>query len=300
MDGLNKDIPEIGWHDVTCEEYLNWDLCSQSRLGAMRRSPKHCYDEIVARKESTPAQGLGTIIHTAILEPELYDLKYAVLPDVDKRFKENKEIIAKFKAENLGKIWIDHEENETALKIRDAAIKNSQLQLLLKAGKGWIERSGVFRHMSSGVMCKFRPDLIVPDGFSLDLKSTRDARASSFSKTILNYGYDRQGAFYHEGCKALGVPLKYHIIVAVETDLTPGIKIYQLGHASMERGIRELEFSMQQYQLCMQTGFWPCYPEDIEEIDVPSWALTPSYSDEESDLGEIIEETLMEMGHESF
>jgi hypothetical protein len=61
--------------------------------------------------------------------------------------------------------------------------------------------------------------------------------------------------------------------ICVETDEPFAVAVYQLGTASIKAGMRQMDEALERYKRCLETGRYPGYPELIQSIDVPRWAL---------------------------
>ena len=69
---------------LTNEAYHALKAVSPSQIKVLGRSPLHYFDQFLAedreKREPTPAMLMGTALHTAVLEPELWDSTIAVPP----------------------------------------------------------------------------------------------------------------------------------------------------------------------------------------------------------------------------
>ena len=92
-------------------DYYQIDAISASGLKAMKKSPAHYRAMVDEPYETTPGQILGSATHCAILEPELFDTRYTVMPDgLDLRSKAGKEAYALIQAagkERLSQVQMD-------------------------------------------------------------------------------------------------------------------------------------------------------------------------------------------------
>jgi hypothetical protein len=79
-DGLEIAMKplDIGWHEgVDDSIYHAQPFCSNSRLNVLHaQSPKHVQHEILNPSDSTPAQVIGSALHTAVLQPHLFEEKF--------------------------------------------------------------------------------------------------------------------------------------------------------------------------------------------------------------------------------
>jgi hypothetical protein len=250
-----------------------------SRLLKVLRSPEHYKDSIENPMEPTAAMAFGTAVHAAVLEPELFDSQFGVMPKFDRRTKEGKEAAAKFESENLGKTMIT-EDDLNAI----ATIKNSIAQHIGAATKlknGAAELSGFWTDVDSGVNCKIRPDWLIQDENGnvigiLDVKTTKDASLDGFSKAIANFGYDVQAAWYQEGAKQiLGKELPFYFL-CVETSAPYNVALYKSSSELIEVGRKKMRAGLEIFKWCTDTKQWPGYQPtgEEEEISLPRWSVT--------------------------
>lgn len=266
--------PEPGIYEgVPFETYLAWDAASNSRLVEMERSPAHCRAKIDAPRKSTPAQELGTALHFAILEPELFASRYAVAPVCDRRYKEGKQVWADFVAANPGKCHLDNEDWETCQAVADAVRKHPDAGLILRATDKR-EVSGVWDDPATGLRCKLRMDLPCQAlGILADLKSTEDASPAAFARSIVNFNYHCQGAHYLGGAAALDWIFEQFCVIAFEKSKPYGVMVYRLEDEALEIGERKLRPFIEQYAACKRSGIWPGYPTGVKDITLPDWEL---------------------------
>ena len=76
----------------TMQEYLRHPAVSASRIKEVLRSPAHYQASLAAEPDSneTPAKRMGTLIHSAVLEPRRFLDNFMIAPDVDRRTKDGK------------------------------------------------------------------------------------------------------------------------------------------------------------------------------------------------------------------
>ncbi|AUD05343.1 PD-(D/E)XK nuclease-like domain-containing protein [Spirosoma pollinicola] len=69
----------------------------------------------------------------------------------------------------------------------------------------------------TGLPCKSQLDLLHPsDELIADVKTTSASNRAEFLENCLRYEYDRQAAFYVDGCQALGHPIYRFILFGVQ------------------------------------------------------------------------------------
>lgn len=277
--------------DISNEDYHAGEGISKSGLDLIHRSPAHYMAAKLAPREETPALVLGTAVHAAVLEPDRFLAEYVATPAFDRRTKAGREVFAEFQVENAGKTLIAQEQYETALAIRDAVYAHPVAKRLLVGGRA--EQSAYWEQeiaYSNPMLCKCRPDYLRPDGLIVDLKTTEDARADHFLRSVVNYRYYVQQAWYQRGlslaCRGAStedgvMPTEAlylseegenaFIFLAVEKQPPYGIGVYLLPPELAEQGRIEMEQDLALYASCMRSGTWPGYAESVQVLDMPKW-----------------------------
>jgi hypothetical protein len=245
---------------ITNRDYHSRPGISNSGLGYFKRSPAH-YRAYKAGLlgDSTEAMKFGTMIHTAILEPELFDSQYVVGPDVAR----NTKIWKEFVVAHPGKEIIKPDEHETCLKVAGSVMANPTLSHIIRNSTR--EMSGFWRDPATDIECRFRPDAILVSEYSVDMfdiKTTRDASKDKFYWSCMEYGYFRQAAFYMDGYEAItGDRVDSFTLIAVE-DKPPYIcQAYVLAPEDIARGRIEYSDLLFRYEECLRTNVWPGYSD---------------------------------------
>ena len=262
---------------MPAEQYHATPAIGHSSLVKLMRSPAHYRNYKDTPHEPTPTMAFGTALHTAVLEPELFPTIYVACEKFDRRTKVGKEAALEWEAKNQGMIGLEPSQMES--------IKN--IQLAVKAhvaanqylARGYAELSVFWVDQDTGIACKSRPDFLVLDENGevdsiLDLKTSQDAGQAAFAKSIANYGYDLQAAFYSDPFSAaLGKEIPFRFL-AVESEAPNAAAVYRTGPATLELGRKKYRGALQLLDWCQQHDAWPSYqPYGTEEvIEVPHWA----------------------------
>lgn len=145
------------------EAYHALQAVSPSQLKELGRSPLHYYDRFLApnreKKKPTPEMIKGTALHTAVLEPQLWDSTVAIPPHgFDRRTKTGRELAAAFEAESAGKLVLSPEDAEDVRRMADAVRRHPAARFLLEL-PGRREASYTWQDPQTGLDCKTRPGL---------------------------------------------------------------------------------------------------------------------------------------------
>ena len=266
-------MPQLTYHpDLSNADYHQLAAVSPSRIKLLARSPLHFYDAYLAPDrvipEPTPAMMRGTALHTAVLEPELWDATVAVPPhQFDRRTKAGRELAAEFERENAGRIILSPDDADEVRRMADAVRRHPAARFLLEL-PGRCEASYTWRDPATGVECKTRPDWHSADNrLVVDLKSTKDASRGEFAKSISNYDYHVQAA-WNQG--ALGA--EQFLTIAVESTRPYAVAVYPASNDMIAAGQRRIDAALNLLAECFASGIWPGYGDMIQEpIDLPSW-----------------------------
>ena len=264
---------ELTHHEgLSNEAYHSLKAVSPSQIKVLGRSPLHYFDRFLAedreRPEPTAAMLLGTALHTAVLEPELWDSTIAVPPQTfDRRTKVGKELAAAFDAESAGKIVLAPDDADQVRRMADAVRKHPAAGFLLEL-PGRREASYTWEDPQTGLQCKTRPDWHSLDGrLVVDVKTTRDASRAEFAKSIANLDYHVQAAWNRA---AIGA--EQFLTIAVESTRPFAVAVYPASEAMIAAGDRRIEAAMAQLAQCWASGEWPGYGDIIAEpIELPGW-----------------------------
>lgn len=260
--------------DMPSDDYHAYPAWNKSSLDLIARSPAHY--KFSAPRESSRAMEIGSAVHAAVLEPEVFKRDYVLLQDViDRRSSVYKEAV---KVHGSALVLTGSE----AVMIE--CIRETVQHAIIK--RPGIAEISVFATCSeTGLLIKCRFDYLTLGGAAIDLKTTQDARPVEFSKSVYNYRYHVQDAFYrHVYQCATGKELNSFNFLAVEKEAPYFSAVYELDQDAQEVGkyyaMRDLKTASE----CERSGHWPMPSVKDEPLQLPSWA----YSQYESDIEESI------------
>ena len=274
LPSIIKDMPN--------EVYHAHESISKSGLDLILRSPAHY--RFRERSEPTRAMQLGTASHTAILEPARFTNEYALLKEVkDRRASEYKQAVETHGAERV----LVAGEADAVVGMQESVLSNKLVMSWLCHG-GQAELSVFALDPETGVTVRIRPDFLTPGGSILDLKTTTDARPDAFSKSILNYNYHMQAAFYMDVYKwATGESADSFRFIAVEKDLPHATMMYRLDDTALSEGRKLYRQALNTYADCLERDEWQDYDCGVDEvIGLPDWEIRRIENELEVSLGE--------------
>jgi hypothetical protein len=261
------------YHDISFDDYRAIDAVNCSFLKTvLNRSPLHAQQEKDNPKEPTAALRQGSILHGFTFERGEFENVYAIAPEVNKRTNAGKEELAKFAEDNLGKQIISQAEFDMAKIQYDNLLNHEGAKVYLQEGKP--EVTIIWLDKLSGLLCKARIDYLHEwQAVIADLKTTQDASIMGFSKSILNFGYEIQAAFYVDGYTALTGDEPSFVLIPIEKQPPYAAACYEVGHRSITKGRSMYQEAMAIVKRCKESGIWESYSQKVEHIEIPSWAL---------------------------
>ena len=244
--------------------------------------------------EESPDMRFGRAYHDRVLLPELFAARYVGEPanapgkptDVMRNAKnpsassiERVRFWDEWNAENAGKIILSADEFARIEAMHAALMAHPMAAELFAEGDSevtlrWIDPA-------TGLRCKARADRWNRRRrFMADLKSTIDASARAFGRSVVRYGYDVTHAHYTEGARECGEPIEHYYIVAQEKRKPYLCAVYELNAAAEARGYEIRERGMATIAECLASNTWPGYPAGVQELELPGWAIA-----EEMEIG---------------
>lgn len=266
---------------ISNADYHGGPGLSVSVLKAMQRSPLHCWAEYLdpdrPPREETKALQLGTAIHAAVLEPDVFAARYVVAPQVDRRTKDGKTRWEEFvSSQPADAVVLSADDFDTVQAVAGQVRQNPMAQVLLSSGEA--EQSVYWEDAETGVLCRCRPDWL-SRSVCVDVKSTDDASPSAFQRSIMKFGYHIQAAWYLDGLRAVGEKRGAFVFMAVEKSRPHAVGLYYADDDMLAVGRKEYRRLLAQYAECKRTGVWPGYGSTIEPISLPLWMLAKAAND---------------------
>ena len=240
-------------------EYIN-----KSLLDLVHKSPAHYKAYIEGEKrEPTSAMNFGSLVHSVVFSQD----NYAILPECDRRTKEGKLIYDSFLAESEGKeIFTSLKDYEQAVNIKNAVFAHPKAAILLEQGQAELPVFGKIE----GLDAKCKVDFLnTKYNVCVDLKTTTNSAPDEFSKSVYNYRYHVQAAFYMDLTKA-----ERFIFIAVEKEAPFNVELYELDAETIERGRQDYLKDIETLKKCNESGIYHGYTTDnkIHIISLPNWA----------------------------
>ena len=262
--------------DLSFEDYQLLAPLNNSLLNFMARSPAHFKQERDNPTErKTDALRFGTLAHCGVLEEDSIFERYERIPPFEKQIdsknpratKRYKEQLAEFKDTISPKIAVTIDEFDRMLGVVRSVKQHANVFI-----DGRAESVLIWREEETGIWCKARLDYLRwhrDTGTIYDFKTSRDCR--DFGRSIANYGYDRQAAFYLRGCQTLGLDVRSFWFVVAETEAPFGVMAAQLDPVTLADGDQQVRQLLLKVNECEAKQDWPSY-EPPGSWKKPAWA----------------------------
>lgn len=271
VPGVFADMPNDTYHAIDC-------LSSSGAKTIVNRSLAHYRYERENPREPTDAMRLGTVTHTAILEPDKLDALVLIRPDeIDARTKDGKAALAALNAQAAAekRMLVKQSDYDRVLRMRDAVHRHPGAQRLLAGAQR--EVSYFWNDASTQAPLKCRPDILQRFGDDLglsDIKTCSDASPAGFGRQIAAFDYHLSASFYFSGMEHVEhrTPL-FFAFIAVESEAPHGVGVYTLTPDALLAGARKANRAIVAYAEARRTGYWRSYSTLIEPAQLPAWAL---------------------------
>lgn len=282
----------LGLVDVPMELYHAGPGVSSSGLKEILKSPAHYQAYKAEPQTDTAALRFGRLVHTRLLEPELFKTTVVVrrekpqeparpehLAAVTRRSKEGKAALDEWEAswrpdylaavaawekETEGKEAISPAEAETLEAIAEAASRNKLASTIF--GKGDAEVSCYWIDEETGVLCKARADFM-RDGVIFDVKTCFDGSPKGFQAAVQKYQYHLSAAFYSDGFQTV-TPVKNFAWVAVEKNPPYCFAFYAADQETLNTGRADYRRALATYAECERSGTWPGYEQAFLNVSL--------------------------------
>jgi len=254
--------------NLSSKDYHSIPAISNSYLSRLNKCPAAAK----VKQEDSAAFAFGRAVHCYVLEgEEVFNTLFCIAPDCDKRTKEGKATLASFQEENADKEVISASDMAKLVEMKEAVFQHPYAAWLLSSGKA---ETSVF--WQQGVtQCKCRPDWIPShyEGIIVDLKTTGDADEYAFGRSVQNFSYARQAAFYLDGLTAAsGEDYQSFVFIALEKEAPYRVEVYELDEEYINYGRAEYQRLIELDKNCKETGSYPNRKtDDLVTIRKPSY-----------------------------
>jgi exodeoxyribonuclease VIII len=258
-------------------DYHRHSAVSKSHLDQVAKSPLHYWarylDPNRVAPEPTPAMAIGSAVHTHVLELDQWDARYVTAPEgINRRTNAGKAEWETFETAATGRTVLSRTDAELVMRMGHSVFKHPAAAMLL-AMPGKAETTHMWIDEATGLQCKCRPDWLTDDGsLIVDLKTTEDASPSGFQKSVANWRYHVQAAWYLSGvAEATGTCPDQFIFIVVEKKPPYAVAVYAADAEMIGLGAKQAVRDLDTLATCKAANAWPGYSDQIETISLPPW-----------------------------
>lgn len=277
---MTGTITEPGVYQLTDEQYHTDPVKggSLSSTGARRLLPPSCPAKFRHwRDHDQPHKRSWDIGHAAHLYVLGSGPELAVIDAENWRTKAAQQ--ARDEAYAAGLVPLLTHEHTMVVDMAEAIRRHPVASLLFDPTRGRAEQTLVWRDTRTGVWCRARLDwlpgrlpgqrLIIPD-YKTAVSGDLDALARSMNQ----FGYHQQDAWYQAGCKALGLADNdtAFVFVCQEKDTPYLVTIVEMDATAHRIGSIRNRRALDLYARCVAEDRWPAYSDEIELLSLPRCA----------------------------
>ncbi|EMD0689785.1 PD-(D/E)XK nuclease-like domain-containing protein, partial [Salmonella enterica] len=198
------DIQPGIYYDIPNEAYHAGPGVSKSQLDDIADTPAIYLwrKNAPVDTEKTKSLDTGTAFHCRVLEPEEFSKRFIIAPEFNRRTSAGKEEEKTFLEEcaRTGRTVLTAEEGRK-IELMYQSVMSLPLGQWLVESAGYAESSVYWEDPETGILCRCRPDKIIPDfHWIMDVKTTADIQR--FRTAYYDYRYHVQDAFYSDGYRA--------------------------------------------------------------------------------------------------
>ena len=259
---------------LSLEDYKKLDGVNKSTLDLVNKAPaliewmQNCPEDTT--KEN--AGIFGNAFHTLVLEPEMFESRYIVAPNVDRRTTSGKKEYAEFIEMSKGLIVLSQDDMHKLKLMQGSVMAHPESSRLIELS----EKEVTFHCDRNGYFTKSRHDLtIIKSRVSCDLKTIDPGNKSfedAWGEAVEKRRYDVQAAHYGEDFKhEFKEDLREFYFIVVSKSLSLGryeCRVMKLNDEHKDQGKIDRDKDLKRYLDCLKSGKFP----GIETTVSPAYA----------------------------
>ena len=171
----------------------------------------------------------------------------------------------------VGDVLLTPDEFATVQAMADKLSEHATAMRLLSEGKPEVS---AYADSPEGVRMRCRFDWL-GEGYAADYKSCADASPEGFARSVANFGYDAQDAWYRTVAELLGQPLDAFCFIAQEKEPPYVVEVYELDAAFLARGRERGHRARRIFAECTSSGDWSrgYTGQPYSTLYAPAWAM---------------------------
>ncbi len=265
--------------DLPFAEYQDIDAINISGLKPFLRSVAHGAYGLAKPKRATPAMEIGKAVHCLMLDGDAaFESTYAfggpVNPKTGETYGRNSKAFQEWLDGQGGVQYLSPEELAQVLAIRKALEDHGFAAELIREAGSMRELTIVWDEPmpdAEPVRCKARIDFLHPSVGILDLKTCDDCRFAQFSKSLGNYDYHMQAAWYCLAARRAGLmDTDDYGWIAVESEAPHEVACWCVTDSMIDQGFAEAMQALHIYAGWLRAGkVLPPSADRFQPIDLP-------------------------------
>jgi hypothetical protein len=274
---LHQEGKLCGVYNLSNKDYHASPGLSRSALCDIGVSPKYYKHRLSKAGELKEALIFGSAYHCKLLQDEPFDSLFYITKTQPREPK----------LDDQGRMPLSEKNLETIESMRESFYESELNRRVLN---GHRELSFFWTDPASGVLCKCKPDILLPNGVLVDLKTASSINDASVKYSIRDYGYDVQGSFQIDGInlaleqsgKDIGLKMQCHsFVLAFQEKAAPfDTNIIRLGPEAIMCGEALYKDYINIYANCLRSKQWPGMTGNkIREIDHDPWYVNKIMED---------------------
>lgn len=259
---------------VITDYFADTTHISRSMLEDFIVSPALYHGRYIAKtipgREESDAMRFGSAVHSLVLGgPAVVHA-----PKCDRRTKDGKQLWAEFEAESVGCIILDRDDYHAARRCEES-VKAHSIASEILSGVRLHEEVATDVHEASGLRIKSKLDGAGSwnqELFIADLKTAGKPWPEIWPKTLPNYGYHRQAAFYR-----MFAPRAKWFWIVVGNEPPHETFVYEPDQATLDVGREEVDSALVRLADCIRADRWE-HPQSglMNRASLPAWYLSRS------------------------
>lgn len=264
---------------ITAEEYHKLPGVSNSRLSVYMEDFREYYHQFVSglyEEEQKDHFDFGTAVHDISL---LGINNIQIIPSevLTKDGKRSGNAWKDFKADNEGKLLMKAADYRKVMQCVNAVRKHPLASELLSA-PGYTERCYSTQD-DCGLLIRCRPDKLCAwrsKNIVVDIKTTATGTtAKKFVKSIANFGYAQQEAFYRKVLEANDVQVDAFIFIAVKESMPHCVDCYTVSRRWHEFARKKVDTALADLARRTINNDWEsATANSVVELEPPAWVFS--------------------------
>lgn len=251
------DIKPGVYENMNDSEYFSLPILHSSLLKYHRESASLVKHHLTTDFYAHSGMKMGTALHWALLEPDLFDSNVVKGPNVARSHRDWSE----FCSENSGKLCLTAREHGQVIAQVVAVAKDPLISHILSREA---KRECVFicECPYTGLMYGIKVDFLFEvenRWIALDVKGCKDSSMSGFMSSVEEFDYYFQAAMYLAGMAQHGVAADWAwLAINRAKPIMPAL--YWAQERKLEQAALEFHAALSQHAKCLSSGKWPGPP----------------------------------------